>query len=237
MTISAWMRVMSSRPMGIRLAPLPPAWGPVPVVAAPAARTTTTMATRTRLSQQGAGGDDRVPRPGAVAGPEGQDHGHGQQGHPHHEVGHDHIGVELASRRRRPRARPRRCTPRMSPPDSHRRSRRAGRRRNAATTVTAQATTSTKTTTRLPNSTSGWRLRAGVSWCCEQVGQSGQPEPRVGQAHGGAGDDVEDHGGQGDPAEEEERARADTQGGHRLGMVPARPGPAARPRPAGARPT
>ena len=40
-----------------------------------------------------------------------------------------------------------------------------------------QATTSRNTTTRLPNSTTGWSRRAGVSWCCEQVGQSGQPSP------------------------------------------------------------
>src|SRR5580692_8194564 len=68
-------------------------------------------------------------------------------------------------------------TPRTRPPDSHRRSRRAGRRRHAATAVAMQATTSTKTTTRLPNSTSGCRRRAGVRWCWEQVGQSGQPSP------------------------------------------------------------
>ena len=36
-TSSAWMRVMSDSPMGTRLAPLPPAWGPAPVVAVPAA--------------------------------------------------------------------------------------------------------------------------------------------------------------------------------------------------------
>ena len=36
-TVSAWIRDMSGRPMGTRLAPLPPAWGPAPVVAAPAA--------------------------------------------------------------------------------------------------------------------------------------------------------------------------------------------------------
>ena len=37
-TVSAWIRVMSDRPMATRLAPLPPAWGPAPVVAVPATR-------------------------------------------------------------------------------------------------------------------------------------------------------------------------------------------------------
>ena len=37
-TVSAWMRDMSARPMATRLAPLPPAWGPAPVVAVPAMR-------------------------------------------------------------------------------------------------------------------------------------------------------------------------------------------------------
>ena len=49
----------------------------------------------------------------------------------------------------------------------------------------------------------------------------GAAETRVGQPDGGPADHIEDHGGQGDPAEEEERARADTQGGHRPTMVPA----------------
>ncbi len=49
----------------MRLAPLPPAWGPVPVVAAPAARTSTVMATRARLSHRGRSPTATRPRPGA----------------------------------------------------------------------------------------------------------------------------------------------------------------------------
>ncbi len=63
-TISAWIRVMSSRPMGIRLAPLPPAWGPVPVVAAPAASTTTMRPTSNRVSRSAPVETARTPRPG-----------------------------------------------------------------------------------------------------------------------------------------------------------------------------
>ena len=44
---------MSSSPRGIRLAPLPPAWGPVPVVAAPAASTTTDSADQRPAEPQG----------------------------------------------------------------------------------------------------------------------------------------------------------------------------------------
>ena len=55
---------MSSSPMGTRLAPLPPAWGPAPVVAVPAASTTTMRPRSARASQSALGATVRVPRPG-----------------------------------------------------------------------------------------------------------------------------------------------------------------------------
>ncbi len=58
------MRVMSDRPMGTRLAPLPPACGPAPVVAVPAATATISRTRYTRVRRRTRRVTAGVPRPG-----------------------------------------------------------------------------------------------------------------------------------------------------------------------------
>ena len=90
-TASAWIRVMSDRPIGTRLAPRPAGVGAGPGGGRPGGHG------HDQEHQIGPGqsehpaGDHRGAPPGAVAGVQAQLDRHGQGRDADHEVGHDHV--------------------------------------------------------------------------------------------------------------------------------------------------
>ena len=196
-------------------------------------------ASSARVSHRALAGHRQRAPARTVAGLEGQDHGHGQQGHAHHEVGHHHVGVELGVDDEgtddrladdpddEPDRQPAQVVAGRPPEERGHHGHGAGDHQEGDHQPVPE----------LDERMEAERRRQVVLRAGRPVGA---PETGIRQADGGPGDHIQDHRGHGDPTEEEEWARADTQGGHRLLMVPARedrsPGrPPARVRPAGVR--
>ena len=173
--------------------PGPPAWGPAPVVAVPAAITTASRPTMTwpltsrRLRARRPSrttGDTRVEADAAPVPPstttadplEHQDEGVGQQGDAHHEVGHDDVRVELGVDDHRAQDRLADDAPEEAGRQPHqvppaRRPQQRGHQRHGG------GDAQDDDHHRFPNSMAGCNDSGGVSRCCEHVGQSGQPSP------------------------------------------------------------
>ena len=210
--------------MGIRLAPDPAGVGPGAGGGGPGGQHHHDEGDqRPGQPQRPAGHDQRAP-PGPVAGLQGQDHGHGQQGHAHHEVGHDHVGVELGVHHEGADHRlaqdphdeagrePAQVAPGRPAEERGHHGHGAGDHQQRDHQPVAELDDRVEAERR-------GQVVLGAG------GPVGAAQPGIGQPDRGPGDHVEDHHGQGDPAEEEEAAGADTQGGHRLLMVPAPLGP------------
>ena len=160
-----------------------------------------------------------APRVGPT-GPQDQDDGVGEEGDPDHEVGHDHVRIELRVDDDRTQdgladdaaeqagRQPDEVAPSGRPPPGGHQGDGRGDARGPPPPTGSR--------TRWRDGATAW----GVSRCCEQVGQSGQPRPESTEPDGRARDDVQHHDHHRELGDAEEGPGCDAGELHRGIIVP-----------------